>query len=572
MKRNSRLPHKDKKRILKQAKGGTLARPSVSESIRIVCKVLHRHIVLRERIQQSQVEDPAQSPSSQAGHRAFGAEATQFKAPLRQQQQQQQQQQQRQQQEQPQGKSRPSSGRAAFAARRAKSRARAAAAAAAAANGDGEETKRAEQPAPRKKSGITNRFAQPTIGGVRSKSINANGLTEVLLPSTPSALRSHTGTMAFKTNLATPLPPRCRAPMPTVTHITDSSASASRDDLLSSDDEAAEAVNAFVDYNTVFDIDNYVQKQYCVSMPIQARSFAFGLFRQKPKKTKVPVPTLDLIFRFVTSIFQIAHLNPECSIIALIYIERLMVKRAITLNSRNWLTITMMAFLLASKTWDDLGSWNIEFAEMFPVFTLRDVNDLERRFLNALSFDLFISGSLYAKYYFGLRAMRHTAAAPTSAGSAAVDIARRVARRRNRNQVPENATTSASSHQRQTPVLERHPVVNGDDDGKHTSSHATTTTASKPTSQDDSDSSSPSSSSSGAKKNAANGAADHDSAASSSNNDNNDTNSSSNNDIHKSNKNTSNNPQIAVPTRKKHPKYGSNRRRPKSGLEFALSL
>lgn len=42
---------------------------------------------------------------------------------------------------------------------------------------------------------------------------------------------------------------------------------------------------------------------------------------------------------------------------------------------------------------------------MYPQYTLESINRLEREFLHALHWDLYISGSLYAKYYFALRSM-----------------------------------------------------------------------------------------------------------------------------------------------------------------------
>jgi len=67
---------------------------------------------------------------------------------------------------------------------------------------------------------------------------------------------------------------------------------------------------------------------------------------------------------------------------------------------------------------DDLSSWNCEFSEMLPIFTLKRINLLERIFLNALNYDLFVSPSGYAKYNIALdhvsHSHSHTAAAATS--------------------------------------------------------------------------------------------------------------------------------------------------------------
>lgn len=51
------------------------------------------------------------------------------------------------------------------------------------------------------------------------------------------------------------------------------------------------------------------------------------------------------------------------------------------------------------------SSWNIEIAQIFPQFTLQNINLLERTFCHHIKWDLYISSSLYAKYYFALRSL-----------------------------------------------------------------------------------------------------------------------------------------------------------------------
>jgi hypothetical protein len=65
----------------------------------------------------------------------------------------------------------------------------------------------------------------------------------------------------------------------------------------------------------------------------------------------------------------------------------------------------IIGLLLASKVWQDASSWNIEITEIYPQFSLRSVNRLERIFCTALKWELYISQSLYAKYYFALRSL-----------------------------------------------------------------------------------------------------------------------------------------------------------------------
>ena len=61
--------------------------------------------------------------------------------------------------------------------------------------------------------------------------------------------------------------------------------------------------------------------------------------------------------------------------------------------------------IMASKVWDDLSMWNADFSKICPPFTLQRVNELELTYLNAVQYNVRVSASSYAKYYFHLRAM-----------------------------------------------------------------------------------------------------------------------------------------------------------------------
>ena len=64
--------------------------------------------------------------------------------------------------------------------------------------------------------------------------------------------------------------------------------------------------------------------------------------------------------------------------------------------------------ILSSKVWDDLSMWNADFSQSCPPgvsFPLQRINELELAVLNALSFQVKVPASEYAKYYFLLRSM-----------------------------------------------------------------------------------------------------------------------------------------------------------------------
>ena len=51
------------------------------------------------------------------------------------------------------------------------------------------------------------------------------------------------------------------------------------------------------------------------------------------------------------------------------------------------------------------SSWNSEFAQIYPQFTLQAINKLEVTYCKELKWNLYISSSAYAKYYFALRSL-----------------------------------------------------------------------------------------------------------------------------------------------------------------------
>jgi hypothetical protein len=159
-------------------------------------------------------------------------------------------------------------------------------------------------------------------------------------------------------------------------------------------------------FQQAFDLDNFIQKSYRVSIPATPRPFSATIFSQQARVCRCPSPDYEQVLRYIKTIFNRLGLNTECSIICLIYIERLKEQNSVCLTNRNWRPILLAVLLVASKVWDDISIWNVEFAELFPVFSLQDINLLEKRVLEALNYNLYISSTQYAKYYFALRTMR----------------------------------------------------------------------------------------------------------------------------------------------------------------------
>lgn len=141
---------------------------------------------------------------------------------------------------------------------------------------------------------------------------------------------------------------------------------------------------------------------------------------------------------FYRDVFRRSQMESDCIIMSLIYVERLIRRTEGRLRPRstNWRSVLFSCMILASKVWDDLSMWvsksirkffsvrvkcqirhhslrnchlqNADFSQTLPagvVFSLQRINELEISVLSALSYDVKVPASEYAKYYFLLRSM-----------------------------------------------------------------------------------------------------------------------------------------------------------------------
>ncbi|KDO26328.1 hypothetical protein SPRG_08401 [Saprolegnia parasitica CBS 223.65] len=155
----------------------------------------------------------------------------------------------------------------------------------------------------------------------------------------------------------------------------------------------------------VFDEEHFVSPTYKYTFVRLPTLHPLSYYRMDKVNCKTHIPSVEEIFRFCKNLFNRAQLSAECTIVCLIYIERLMERANIPLLGSSWKPIVLCGLLLASKVWQDLSSWNVEISNIYPQFPLHCINRLERLFLHYIQWDLYISGSVYAKYYFALRSL-----------------------------------------------------------------------------------------------------------------------------------------------------------------------
>jgi hypothetical protein len=133
--------------------------------------------------------------------------------------------------------------------------------------------------------------------------------------------------------------------------------------------------------------------------------------RQKPVRSAA-VPKLSEIVSFYEKFFQNSQMEQDTIIMSLIYVERLIKETngALTPTPDTWASVLFSCMILASKVWDDLSMWNVDFSNvslssgMCP-FSLKRINQLELAVLTCLNFNVKVPASEYAKYYFLIRTM-----------------------------------------------------------------------------------------------------------------------------------------------------------------------
>ena len=102
--------------------------------------------------------------------------------------------------------------------------------------------------------------------------------------------------------------------------------------------------------------------------------------------------------RFIRDVMEKMQLTTECIVIALIYLEKVMLTGKIEIRDLNWRPLVFTATLLASKFWEDISWYNVNFAENLQMLSLRSINRLESEFLSLCDYNIYVSAEAYEQY------------------------------------------------------------------------------------------------------------------------------------------------------------------------------
>jgi hypothetical protein len=100
---------------------------------------------------------------------------------------------------------------------------------------------------------------------------------------------------------------------------------------------------------------------------------------------------------YLERINKYAKCSPNCFIVALIYIDRLIEMKNIVLTSLNVHRILITSILLSTKVFDDEFYKNAYYAKLGGVST-SEMNTLEVEFLSLVNFNLYVSTETFEKY------------------------------------------------------------------------------------------------------------------------------------------------------------------------------
>ena len=105
------------------------------------------------------------------------------------------------------------------------------------------------------------------------------------------------------------------------------------------------------------------------------------------------------VLKFMRKIFDKMQLATECILVSLIYIEKIMTKSKIEIRFSNWRPLVFTSILLASKFWEDICFWNVDYSDALNFYPLKSINRMESEFISLCDYNIYVGTELYANYF-----------------------------------------------------------------------------------------------------------------------------------------------------------------------------
>jgi hypothetical protein len=102
-------------------------------------------------------------------------------------------------------------------------------------------------------------------------------------------------------------------------------------------------------------------------------------------------------------LYNCAQFSPECCILCLIYINRIIALTGLGLQTTNWRPLILVSLMVSQKVWDDKYLSNADFSYIYPFFDTIQLNLLEMKFLEVIQYNVYVKDSLYTKFYLELK-------------------------------------------------------------------------------------------------------------------------------------------------------------------------
>lgn len=126
-------------------------------------------------------------------------------------------------------------------------------------------------------------------------------------------------------------------------------------------------------------------------------------FDEKKKANIHKSPTIDEISEFMEALYNCVQFSPECCIICLIYIYRIIAITGLSLKETNWRPLVFTSLMICQKIWDDNSLPNGDFTIIYPFFDKDQLNKLEMKFMEIIQYNLNINTNQYSNFYFNLK-------------------------------------------------------------------------------------------------------------------------------------------------------------------------